>query len=360
VAGLGLAINARTLINRSNAQLWVLASLVVLIWFAFTLVDPNFANSVFVTYPLLRDAATFTVVGLAQMTALSIGHMNLAVGRMAAVAAMVAGISFQFFGASLLVGALLGIAAAALLGVLTGVIIVVSNVNSFIVTLAMDFLLVGFVALVYTRLTTAAAFTVKPDGMKYLGRASLADICAGPVCGPRFMPMLLIPALVIVGYMIWIYRRSRFGRELIAIGNSMRASAAAAIPTRRRVIQAHALSAALAGAAGIMVVISNGAATAAIGSEFMIPSFLGPLLGGTSLLGGAVSVIGTIFGTLLTFVLRSGLTTHGVGLEALNISLGVLLLLVLSVQSFSRIRGQMRMAKARMVRVRASAAGSRR
>jgi ribose transport system permease protein len=67
----------------------------------------------------------------------------------------------------------------------------------------------------------------------------------------------------------------------------------------------------------------------------MLPSFLGPVLGGTLLTGGAVAVIGTFLGTTLTQVIRQGLTMLGASVESLSISLGAILLVALS---FDRIR----------------------
>ena len=101
---------------------------------------------------------------------------------------------------------------------------------------------------------------------------------------------------------------------------------------------AHTLSGALAGLAGIMLAATTGSFSAAIGSEFMIPSFLGPVLGGTLLAGGVVSVLGTVIGTLLTLIIRMGLSVAGAGLETLNIALGSILLIALSVQRLQRIR----------------------
>jgi ribose transport system permease protein len=75
----------------------------------------------------------------------------------------------------------------------------------------------------------------------------------------------------------------------------------------------------------------------------MIPSFIGPVLGGTLLTGGGVSVIGTLLGTSLVQVIRQGLTTLGIGLESLNIYLGVILLLALSTD---RIRSAVVMRRA--------------
>jgi ribose transport system permease protein len=62
----------------------------------------------------------------------------------------------------------------------------------------------------------------------------------------------------------------------------------------------------------------------------MLPSFLGPILGGTLLAGGFISVWGTLLGTALTTVIRKGLDLLGVGLESLNIYLGLILLVALS------------------------------
>ena len=103
------------------------------------------------------------------------------------------------------------------------------------------------------------------------------------------------------------------------------------------------MSGALAGLAGFMLAVTSGSFTADIGSDFMLPSFLGPVLGGTLLTGGMVSVVGTLLGTTLVQVIRQGLTTVGVGLEYLNIYLGVILLVALSTD---RIRSAVATSKA--------------
>ncbi|MEZ2390663.1 hypothetical protein AB6813_14175 [bacterium RCC_150] len=122
------------------------------------------------------------------MCVLSIGQMNLAVGRMAAVGAMASGACYQFLGMSLLAGAVVGLVVGGLLGLLAGWIIVRSHVNAFVVTLALDFALLGLVTLVYTALTENAAFSTKPEGMDLFRNGSFADVCAFGYCGPRAIP----------------------------------------------------------------------------------------------------------------------------------------------------------------------------
>lgn len=318
------------LAHLATDQRVILSVLVIAVFLAFAIRTPAFLNGQFVIFPLIRDTAVITIVGLAQLVTLSIGHLNLAVGRMAAVSAMVAGFTYERLGFGLMGGLILGVLTGALLGAITGWIIVKSQVNAFIVTLAMDFALLGLVTFTYISLTQAAAFTVKPAGMDVVRAGSLADICLFGWCGPSVVPLILFPSLLIVAIIAFLYHRTRLGRELLATGASIRAARLSGIPVDTRVIQAHSLSGALAGLGGIFLAYVNGSFSAAIGSELLLPSFLGPILAGTLLTGGVVGVFGTMIGTLLTLVIRQGLLVQGIGLETLNIALGVILLLALS------------------------------
>jgi ribose transport system permease protein len=249
---------------------------------------------------------------------------------MAALSAMVAGFTYERLGWGIMEGLLLGVAAGALVGAMTGYIIVKSQVNAFIVTLAVDFVLLGLVTFTYISLTEAAAFTIKPAGMDVVRAGSLADVCPLGWCGPSIIPLILFPALIMVAVISFLYHQTRLGREFLATGANLRAARLSGIPVDTRVIQAHTLSGALAGLGGIFLAFVNGSFSAAIGSELLLPSFLGPILAGTALTGGVVGVFGTMLGTLLTLVIRQGLLVGGIGLETLNIALGVILLLALS------------------------------
>lgn len=316
----------------------ILGLLLIGLFVVFVSINPNFLNPVFVIFPLLRDSSIFLIVGLAQMCALSIGHMNLAVGRMAAVGAMVAGASYQYLGVPLLVGVVVGVLAGAAMGMLAGYIIVRSGVNAFVVTLAMDFALLGLVTLVYRTFTEAAAFTTQPAGADFWRNGSFGDLCVAGICGTPAIPVMVIPAIIVAIAVHWIYSRTRAGRELIATGANIHAGELSGIDANKRVLLAHSLSGGLAGLAGIMLAFASGSFSAAIGSEFMLPSFLAPILGGTLLSGGVVSIIGTAEGTLFTNVIRSGLSIQGLGVETLNMALGAVLLGALALQRFRKTR----------------------
>ena len=322
-----------------------LAIVIVIAIAVFASLDSKFLNVEFVLFPALRTVAILTVVGLAQMIVLSIGHMNLAVGRMASFSAMFMGISYDLLHLPLYAGLAIGLLAGAAIGALTGWIIASTGVNSFVVTLAMDFALLGLIPLVYSALADGAAFVVKPPGMTELRSASFADICIGSICGSPAIPILTIFAGVAFAGVSYMYARTRLGRRLLVTGSNLTAAKLSGIPTDRMIITAHMLSGLLAGLAGFMAAVTTGSFRASIGDDFMLSSFLGPILGGTALAGGLVSPLGVVLGTILMVVIRTGLNLLGVGLENLNILIGLILLLALSIDRGRRILSERRVTR---------------
>ncbi len=92
----------------------------------------------------------------------------------------------------------------------------------------------------------------------------------------------------------------------------------------------HMLSGVLAALAGLMLVARTGAAIPSmagqLGQDWLMPAFLGPVLGGTLLTGGRVSVLGTLLGAFLVTMLTSGLLLMQVGAFWVQTYLGLLLL----------------------------------
>jgi ribose transport system permease protein len=267
--------------------------------------------------------------------------MNLAVGRMAALSAFAAGLTYDRLDAPLVVGLAVALVVGALIGALAGAIITATGVNSFVVTLALDFGLLGLVSLLYAWATDGVAFAVRPAGMDVLRFDTMNNYCAGPVCGPP-VPLVMPIALVTVIAVGVLFRSSRVGREMLMTGSNRRAARLSGIPVARRVIQAHALSGLLCGLAGFLLAVNNGAFSATIGDQFLLPSFLAPVLGGTLLAGGAVSVLGTVLGATLTSVIQKGLNLLQFELDQLQILIGAVLLLALSLDRVRHVLAERR------------------
>ena len=319
----------------------VIAILVVV----FSSLRSSFLNTDLTLVPMQADLSVFVVVGLAQLCVLSLGHMNLAVPRMAAISAFAMGWSYQHLNVPLWPGMLIGLVVGAGVGALAGWIIVVTGANSFVVTLAMDFALVGLVSLLYSHVGDGVAFNVHPAGMDSLRTSTFSDYCTGNVCGPP-VPLIVPVALVAVIVIGLLFRVSRLGRELLMTGSNLKAAQLSGIPTSRRIIQAHALSGMLAGLAGFLLAINSGAFSADVGSSFLLPSFLAPVLGGTLLAGGAVSVLGTVLGAALNEVIRTGLNLLNFSVQTLNIYIGLVLIVALSLDRIRHVVAERRGSRA--------------
>jgi ribose transport system permease protein len=198
------------------------------------------------------------------------------------------------------------------LGWLNGFAIVRTGVNAFVITLASANLFSGGMLI----LTKAVPLNGLPPEVGAFGRMKLG-----------FVSPLLIVALALGVALFILFRYTLLGRQILAAGANPRAAAMSGVPVGRVIITTHALSGLLAAIAGVLLVTRLGAAMPSVGgNDWLLPSFLGPVIGGTLLSGGFVSVIGTVLGALLVTTIRSGLLVLQIGSFWLDFFLGVILL----------------------------------
>lgn len=300
----------RTFFGKGSTQL-SLFIIVVCLWVVFSNLAPGFLSK-FNLNSLGRSMAIDMVIGFSQMVVLVTGGMNLAVGAIGVCAVMMSGFLLQDMGLPIplaLAGALL---TGTLLGWINGFAIVKSGVNSFIITLSSASLFSGGMLI----LTKAVPFNNLPTAIGAFGRMRV-----GPVS-----VLMLVAIAIGIGLLI-LYRYTTLGRQILATGANERAARMSGVPVDRAIIFSHALSGALASAAGLMLVARLSAAMPAVGGEgWLLPSFLAPVLGGTLLSGGYISVIGTMLGAALVTTLRSGLLVLQVGNFWFQLFLGIALL----------------------------------
>lgn len=297
-------------LSKGSTQLGLFA-IVAAFWIIFSSLAPGFLSR-FNLNSLGRSLAVDIVIGFAQMVVLATGGMNLSVGAIGVCSVMLTGFLLQTLGLPIpiaLAGALCG---GAILGWLNGFTIVKTGVNSFIVTLASASLFSGGMLI----LTKAVPYNALPASIGEFGKSNLFGISS-----------LVWVALAIGAVLLVLYRYTRLGREILATGANARAAQMSGIDTGRAIIISHALSGALAAAAGMMLTARLGAAMPSVaGDDWLLPSFLAPVLGGTALAGGMISVVGTILGAALVSTIRSGLLVLQVGNFWLQLFLGIILL----------------------------------
>lgn len=272
--------------------------------------------SPFNLFAMTRTAAVNVLVGLAMMTVIVTGGLDLSVGAIGVSAAMAGGWLMQVAGLPAWLGVIGALATGAALGLVNGVLIVRSRMHSFVVTLATMSIFFGAMIV----LTRAQPFNGLPDGFTAIGR----------IHWWHFVSPVLAVALGAGVILHLLYGSTPLGREMLAAGANGRAALLSGIDVGRAIVMCHVLAGVLAAVAGLVLTIRNGAAIPAmagnLGQDWLLPAFLGPVLGGALLSGGRVSVTGAVLGGLLVTVLNSGLLLLHVGEFWVQFFLGVLLL----------------------------------
>ena len=322
---MGLVTHAWHAVRRrlETAPQFALLAIIVALCGLFALKQPGYISS-FNLFAMGRSLAVDVVIGLSQMVVLATGGMNLSVGSIGVCSVMLSGYLIQTLGMPASIAFLSALALGGALGWLNGFTIVKSGVNSFVVTLASANLFSGAMLI----LTRAVPVNGLPPTVGEIGSYRMLGFVS---------PSLL--AAMVLGVLLFVFfRYSVNGREMLAAGANPRAATMSGILVDRSIVLSHMLSGVLAGVAGLMVVVRVGAAIPSVGGEdWLLPSFLGPVLGGVVLAGGFVSVTGTLLGATLVTVIRSGLLVLDIGNFWLQLFLGLFLFAAVLAQRYGAI-----------------------
>lgn len=289
--------------------------LIVVFAIIFSTVSPMFLSK-FSLFALGRTAAVNIMIGFAMMVVIVTGGLNLAVGAIGVCAAMFGGWLMQVAGVHWGVAVFGGLVLGALLGATNGIVVVRSGLHSFIITLATMSIMFGTMIF----LTQAQSYRGISPAFTSFGGMRLWGVVP---------PVLLVS--VGVGVALWaMYAYTALGRQILAAGANPAAAELSGIRVERTIVWSHALSGALAAIAGFMLVSRTGAAIPSmagqLGQDWLLPAFLAPVLGGTLLTGGKVSVLGTFLGGFLVTMLTAGLLLMQIGAFWIQTYLGLLLL----------------------------------
>jgi ribose/xylose/arabinose/galactoside ABC-type transport system permease subunit len=132
--------------------------------------------------------------------------------------------------------------------------------------------------------------------------------------------------------------RTRFGRYVYAVGGNIEAARLAGIRTGRVLINVYILSGALAALSGILLASRMNSGQPNAGVAYELDVIAAVVVGGTSLSGGAGSIVGTFIGAMLIAVLRNGLNLLNVNSYVQQVIVGVVILLAVMLDQIRRKR----------------------
>jgi len=182
------------------------------------------------------------------------------------------------------------------LGAFNGFVITAFRVAPFVATLAMMTIARG-AAYVYT---DGRPVSPLPPAVGEFGALEL-------IAGPFQIPTLVLIALVVVAVGHLVLSRTNFGRHVYAIGGNEEAARLSGINVKLAKLKVYALCGMLAGLSGMLLATRLASGDPKSGMMFELNAIAAVVLGGTSLMGGRGTVIGTLVGALVIGVLDNGL-----------------------------------------------------
>lgn len=266
---------------------------------------------------LLIVAAILGIVAAGQNLVILGGRegIDLSVGPMISLGAVLAGNVMSGADGMIVPALLAACLATFVVGILNGLGVTLLRIPPLVMTLGMAAVLKGALVVVSQGIPSGNA---APMLIAFVSRPLLFGIPG----------ILFVWALIAVA-MWFLLRRTAFGYAVYATGANERAATLVGIPVNRTRILLYGLSGFFAGLTGFLVLGYTGNSFISVGDQYVLPSIIAVVIGGTSLAGGAGGYAGTIAGAIALTILTSVLTTLSIEQWGRQVIFGVTLLLLM-------------------------------
>ncbi|MFZ4894882.1 ABC transporter permease [Plantibacter sp. Mn2098] len=269
---------------------------------------------------IVRYASIIGVVSIGMTFVITAGGIDLSVGSVLGLSSVVATMAWAqqlANSTSWVVMVILAIAVGAGAGLINGIVIAYGNVVAFMATLAM---LVGARGLAEV-LANRTTQIVNVKGFLTFFRGDFLGI---PV-------LIWIFIIVIIGGW-FLLNRTTFGRRTVAIGGNLEAARLAGIKVKRHLVYVYVLSGLLAGVAGMMMLGRTTAGTSTHGGLMELDAIAAVVVGGTLLIGGRGTIMGTVLGVLIFATLTNVFTQNNLSTSVQAIAKGVIIVAAVLLQ----------------------------
>lgn len=297
----------------------VLVALIVLVALLAT-ASPAFLSQYNLSV-VARQASFVGLVALGQTLVLLIGGIDLSVGAAAGLSAIVGSLLLTQTGIDPYLVLPITLMFGLMLGFANGFFVAQLGLNPFIVTLASWEIFAGL-TLVITK-----GYPIRPLGEKFtvFGQGSLLGI-----------PLPVIFFLASGAVLTWVLARTRFGRNIYAIGGNREAAALVGIRVWRVEFIVFGLAGMFAAMAGILYASRMDSGQPSVGEGWLMGAITAAIIGGTSLKGGQGTIVGTIFGALLMAVLANEIVLMNVSGYWERVIIGLVVLVAILVDLLRR------------------------
>jgi ribose transport system permease protein len=305
--------SARTFNVDLRQYLVYIGFIAIFVFFAIALRDSGFTNTNNLLN-IVRQTAIIATMSAAMTFVIAAGQIDLSVGAIAGLASVTTALAIDRWG--VVPGILAGIATGVVAGGLNGLLVTRLVMPSFLVTLGM----MGVAHGLADWITDSAAVPIRNDFYNnFFGSGSV-----GPI------PSLLIWITVVTAIGYVVLRKTAYGRQVLATGGNPAAARFSGVNTQRIGLLVLLVSGIVAALAGMLYAgrLQTGRFQLGEGDELSVIAAV--VLGGTSLFGGAGSVIGSVLGALLIGVVNNGLILMGLETSQQQIIRGAIIIVAVA------------------------------
>lgn len=240
----------------------------------------------------LKVASFLGVIATGMMLVILLGHIDLSVPWVVSAGAMMASAAAAFGLTGQILSVLFGIACGVLIGLVNGFGVAYLRIPSMIVTLATNAVVQGLMV-VYT-----GGFSPQDSASPAMRWLATGYLVPG-------VPNAVLVWLIIGAAAVFLLKRTTFGRAIYGIGNRERAVYLSGVDTRRIVLIAFAIAGGCSAFGGVLLAGYASKAAQSMGDAYLLPAIAAVVLGGTHVLGGRGSYLGTVAGVILITLLQS-------------------------------------------------------
>lgn len=272
---------------------------------------------------VLRQVSYNGVIAVGMTFVIITGNIDLSVGGVVGLAAIVA-CDFAHPGEyPLIVPILVALGIGALVGLVNGIGIAYGHVPAFIMTLGTNTILRGVIMLYNNgKPVLDLSEQYQAIGSGYLGRIPI--------------PVIILIAVLLLGW--FILNKTRFGRHVLAVGGNEQAARVSGINTQLVKITVYIMSGLFSAIAGMIISARVNAGSPTLGTGYENDAIAAAVIGGTSMMGGQGSMIGTIGGILIIGVMNNGLDLLNVSSYYQQVAKGVIIIAAVLFDMLSKSR----------------------
>ncbi|BCZ44005.1 ribose ABC transporter permease [Clostridium gelidum] len=260
---------------------------------------------------LFTQISVNAVISLGMTFVILTGGIDLSVGSIVAISGAVSAVTIKNTG-SISLGILAALFTGILVGFINGIIVSKGRIQAFIATLATQTVFRG-VTYVFTGGNPISGLG---DSFMKLTNSRILGI-----------PVPVIITIIVFAICAYVLTQTRYGRYVYAVGGNEDSSRLSGINVNGVKNWVYIISGATAAIAGIIVTSRIGSAAPTAGSGYELDAIAAIVIGGTNLVGGEGTILGTLIGVLIIGVLNNGLNLMDVSAFYQTIVKGLVILL---------------------------------